>query len=76
MTSSPFQPDPAPDAPPGAVARLRRYFLTGVVVAGPLAITAALVWWFVNLVDGWVKPFIPAFYLPESYLPFAIPALA
>jgi uncharacterized membrane protein len=53
--------------------RLRRYFLTGLVVAGPLAITAAVTWWFINLVDGWVKPFIPDIYLPETYLPFKTP---
>jgi uncharacterized membrane protein len=56
-----------------AMARLRRYFLTGLVVAGPLAVTAAVTWWFINLIDGWVKPFIPDIYLPESYLPFRIP---
>lgn len=54
-------------------ARLRRYFLTGLVIAGPLTVTGALVWWFISLIDSWVKPFIPALYLPESYLPFAIP---
>lgn len=57
----------------GAGARLRRYFLTGLVVAGPLAVTAAVIWWFINLVDGWVKPFIPSSYLPETYLKFSIP---
>jgi uncharacterized membrane protein len=57
----------------GAVARLRRYFLTGVVIAGPLTITAAVTWWFISLADGWVKPLIPSTILPESYLPFAIP---
>ncbi|MGL5363181.1 MAG: DUF502 domain-containing protein [Bosea sp. (in: a-proteobacteria)] len=56
-----------------AGARLRRYFLTGLIIAGPLAITAALTWWVVNLVDGWMKPFIPTIYLPETYLPFSIP---
>lgn len=56
-----------------AGARLRNYFLTGVVVAGPLAITAYLVSWVVNLVDGWVKPLVPPTYLPDTYLPFAIP---
>jgi uncharacterized membrane protein len=56
-----------------AGARLRRYFLTGLVIAGPLAITASVTWWFINLVDGWMKPFIPNIYLPESYLPFSIP---
>jgi uncharacterized membrane protein len=59
--------------PVSAGTRLRRYFLTGLVVAGPLAVTAAVTWWFINLVDGWVKPFIPARYLPETYLPFSIP---
>lgn len=53
--------------------RLRRYFLTGLVIAAPLAITAAVTWWFVNLIDGWIKPLIPAAYLPDSYLPFPIP---
>jgi uncharacterized membrane protein len=75
--SRPFGPQaPAPDAPPAgssAGARLRRYFLTGVIIAGPLAITASLTWWFVSLVDNWVKPVIPSIYLPENYLPFAIP---
>ncbi len=53
--------------------RLRNYFLTGIVIAGPLTVTAWLVWWFVNLVDGWVKPLVPAAYLPDTYLPFTVP---
>jgi len=53
--------------------RLRNYFLTGFVVAAPLAITAYLVWGFVGWVDSWVKPYIPARYNPDNYLPFAIP---
>lgn len=71
----PQQLAPAPETTRGhgAVARLRRYFLTGVVIAGPLTITVAMTWWVVSLVDTWVKPIIPAAYLPESYLPFAIP---
>ena len=65
---------PAP-LPPRAAARhrLRTYFLTGVVIAGPVAITTYLTWWFIASVDAWVKPLIPAVYLPETYLPFAIP---
>jgi uncharacterized membrane protein len=66
----------APQPPPprhGAMHRIRAYFLTGIVVAGPLAITAYITWWLINLVDGWVKPLIPAQYLPESHLPFSIP---
>jgi uncharacterized membrane protein len=66
---------PPPDSKPmrTAGARLRAYFLTGVVVAGPLAITASVTWWFINFVDGWVKPLIPVRYLPETYLQMSIP---
>jgi uncharacterized membrane protein len=53
--------------------RLRRYFLTGLVLAAPLAITASVTWWFINLVDGWVKPLVPAQFWPDSYLPFPLP---
>ena len=53
--------------------RLRAYFLTGIVIAGPLAVTASVTWWFITLVDGWVKPIIPARYLPETYLQVTIP---
>jgi uncharacterized membrane protein len=60
---------------PRTRSRLRNYFLTGVIVAGPLAITLYLTWWFVTLVDGWVKPLVPSAYLPDTYLPFAIPGL-
>src|SRR5262245_61764798 len=56
-----------------ARARLRNYFLTGLIVAGPLAITLYITWWFITLVDGWVKPFVPNAYLPDRYLPFPIP---
>jgi len=84
MSPSPktaMTPDPAPlpSLPPppparsAALQRLRTYFLTGVVIAGPVAITIYLTWWFISSVDGWVKPIIPAVYLPETHLPFAIP---
>lgn len=56
-------------------ARLRGYFLTGLIVVGPVAITIYVVWWFINLVDGWVKPLIPQSYLPETYLPFSVPGV-
>jgi uncharacterized membrane protein len=53
--------------------RLRNYFLTGLVVAGPLAITVWLIWSLINWVDGFVRPVIPPDYRPESYLPWPIP---
>lgn len=58
---------------PRGMARLRNYFLTGVVVIAPLAITAYLTWYLIHLIDSWVKPYIPARYSPETYLPFAVP---
>lgn len=54
-------------------ARLRNYFLTGLIICAPLAITAYLVWTIIEWVDGWVKPYIPDVYNPETYLPFAVP---
>ena len=51
------------------------YLLTGLVVAGPLTITIYITWWFITWVDGWVKPLVPAAYLPETYLPFRDPGL-
>lgn len=57
----------------GFMARIRNYFLTGLVVAGPLAITAWLVWSFINWVDDVMRPFIPPAYRPESYLPWPVP---
>ena len=53
--------------------RLRNYFLTGLIVIAPLAITAYLVWSFIHWVDSWVKPYIPSGYNPDNYLPFAVP---
>ena len=65
--------DIPPDHPRGLMARFRNYFLTGLVVAGPIAITFYLTWWFVNWVDNLVRPFVPTAYRPETYLPFGLP---
>src|SRR5215471_15952831 len=82
------QPNPtAPTAPPAVgkvrdpreyfhqsvIARLRIYFLTGLILVGPLYITISLTWWFINWVDDLVRPFIPAAYRPETYLPIKVP---
>src|SRR5215831_5550973 len=60
---------------PGIVSRIRTYFLTGLVVAGPVAVTLWLVWWFVTWVDGLVRPIFPVSYRPETYLPVKVPGL-
>lgn len=57
----------------GPWARIRNYFLTGLVVTGPVAITLYLTWSFITWVDDLVRPFIPVAYRPETYLPVRIP---
>jgi uncharacterized membrane protein len=57
----------------GAIGRVRNYFLTGLIVAGPVAVTLWLVWYFVTWVDNLVRPVIPQAYRPETYLPVNIP---
>jgi len=70
-------PGPIPAKPPvhqtGVGGRIRNYFLTGLVVAGPLAITVWLTWSFITWVDDVVRPFVPVAYRPETYLPEKIP---
>ncbi len=67
-----------PDQPvksKGFGARLRNYFLTGLVIAAPLSITIYITWSFINIVDGWIKPWVPDTYNPETYLPFDVPGV-
>ena len=52
-----------------AFARVRRYFLTGIVVTAPIAITIYLTYAFFNFIDNTVTGFIPPNYYPETYLP-------
>lgn len=54
-------------------ARLRTYFLTGLVVVGPVTITLYIARYVIDAVDRFVKPYIPAIYNPDTYLPFALP---
>jgi len=69
----PILVEPAPKA--GLFARLRNYFLTGIVITAPIAITIYLTYVFVDFVDANVTPLIPARYNPETYLPFTVPGL-
>lgn len=56
-------------------ARLRTWFLTGLVVAAPIWITLYVASGFVDLVDGYVAALIPARYNPENILPLSIPGI-
>src|SRR6266404_4023341 len=71
---------PAPEVPAAPAThhhgfgyRLRNYFLTGLIVAGPLAITVYLTWSFITWVDDLMRPFMPVALRPETYLPWKLP---
>jgi uncharacterized membrane protein len=55
------------------ISRLRNYFLTGLILVGPIYITINLTWWFINWVDDAMRPFIPVGLRTETYLPFRVP---
>jgi len=56
-------------------ARLRGYFIAGVLVTAPITITAWLTIAIVNFVDSRVERLIPPSYNPEEYLPFSLPGV-
>jgi uncharacterized membrane protein len=67
-----------PDAAPihhGVGSRLRNYFLTGLILVGPIYITINLTWWLINWVDDVMRPFIPIWLRTETYLPFRLPGI-
>jgi uncharacterized membrane protein len=55
--------------------RLRSWFFTGLIVFGPIAVTAYIAWWVINTIDNWVRPWLPNVLSPDAYLPFHIPGL-
>ena len=56
-------------------AKLRTYFLTGLLVTAPPGLTIYLAVLFVGFIDNHVRRLIPDEYNPENYLPFAIPGI-
>ncbi|HEB79696.1 MAG TPA: DUF502 domain-containing protein [Rhodospirillales bacterium] len=56
-------------------AKLRGYFLAGILVTAPIAITIYLAWALINFVDRKVTGLLPDKYNPETYLPFGLPGL-
>jgi uncharacterized membrane protein len=55
--------------------KIRTYFLTGLVVAAPIAITVYLTVAFVSFVDGQVARLLPRDFEPWVQVPFTIPGL-
>jgi uncharacterized membrane protein len=56
-------------------ARLRTYFVAGIVVTAPISLTIYLITLFIDFVDSRVIPLLPPRYNPETYLPFSVPGL-
>lgn len=54
---------------------IKTYFITGILVSAPLAITIYIAVELINFIDKKVTSFIPAEYTPENYLPYGIPGL-
>ncbi|MEI6986211.1 MAG: DUF502 domain-containing protein [Rhodospirillaceae bacterium] len=59
----------------GWIGRFRAYFLAGVLVTAPAAITIYLAWLFINFIDSAIGTILPARYNPEQFMPFTIPGL-
>ena len=71
----PEKPARSPVTSTSFAGRFRTYFLAGIVVTAPIAITLWASYWFVTLFDAWLRPLIPAFLDPGNYLPFRVPGI-
>ncbi|HVI91813.1 MAG TPA: DUF502 domain-containing protein [Dongiaceae bacterium] len=56
-------------------ARLRTYFLAGILITAPIGLTIYLAWLVISFVDERVFSIIPTRYNPETYLPFSVPGI-
>ena len=59
----------------GFGARLRTYFLAGILATAPVCLTVYIAWRFITWVDEGVFALLPPEYNPETYLPFSIPGI-
>ena len=51
---------PAQPAQKGLMARLRRWFFTGLLVTAPVLLTIYITWLFVDIIDGQVEALMPS----------------
>ena len=56
-------------------AKIKNYFLTGILVTAPVVITFWIVFSLVKLCDQLVTPIIPPYINPNFYLPRDVPGL-
>src|SRR5437868_3083502 len=76
MPHAVLDPNRPPNRPRmGFGARLRNYFLAGILATAPVSITIYLAWRFITWVDEGVFALLPPEYNPETYLPFSIPGI-
>jgi len=73
--SSGGEPVPPPRARIRLGARLRAYFLAGILITAPVFVTLYIAWAFITFIDDKIAALIPARYDPEQFLPFTIPGL-
>ncbi len=50
------------------LAKLRAYFIAGLLVTAPIFITATVAWWLIEFVDNQIVPLVPAKYNPDTYM--------
>jgi uncharacterized membrane protein len=73
--AKPDSRSPAPGFHLTLGARLRTYFLAGILITAPVGLTIYLAWLMISFVDDRVFSVLPPRYNPETYLPFSIPGI-
>ena len=66
--NKPVQATPPPVPRKPLFSGLRNSFLTGIVVIAPVGLTVWLIWTVIGWVDGFVLPFVPNSYQPETII--------
>ena len=69
----PVAPTPPGDGRHPVVSRLRNYFLAGVLITAPIAITLYVTWSLVDYIDAAVTGLLPAAINPRTY--FDVPGV-
>jgi len=74
MTVPPAELPPVPHLPDegdglrlGFGGRLRAYFFAGILVTAPISITFYIAWQFIDAIDSWVAPMLPAAINPRIW---------